>query len=118
MFQLSRDSGTGLLRTKNQPRRDHGSFVSARNCANHPAMHRVFLLSPAHCGGLRARMVYRPNAQLDLARRLQDGGASLSEVFTFLSGLYFRGKIAYATAFAQPPRNVPGIFVITPNRGL
>jgi hypothetical protein len=35
-----------------------------------------------------------------------------------LSGLYFRGKLAYARAFARPPRALPGIFVITPGYGL
>jgi hypothetical protein len=39
-------------------------------------------------------------------------------VFTFLSGLYFRGKIAYANAFAQPARGTSGVLVITPTRGL
>ena len=45
-------------------------------------------------------------------------GASVAEVFTFLRGLYFRGKIAYADAFARPPRGMPGVLVITPTRGL
>ena len=40
-------------------------------------------------------------------------GASIADVFTFLSGLYFRGKIAYARRFANPPANVPGQLVIT-----
>ena len=44
--------------------------------------------------------------------------APLSEVFSFLSGLYFRGKHAYATAFANPPAGLPGSLVITTNRGL
>jgi hypothetical protein len=39
-------------------------------------------------------------------------------VFTFLSGLYFRGKIAYAKAFARAPRGTSGVLVITPTRGL
>jgi hypothetical protein len=39
-------------------------------------------------------------------------------LFTFLSGLYFRGKMAYAAAFADPPPSCPGVFVITPCRGL
>jgi hypothetical protein len=39
-------------------------------------------------------------------------------LFSFLSGLYFRGKIAYATAFADPPASCPGVLVITPCRGL
>ena len=75
---------------------------------------RIFLLSPAYAGGERARMVISDRAQFDLARRLRGReGATIAEVFTFLSGLYFRGKIAYANAFARG-----GIFVITPTRGL
>jgi hypothetical protein len=47
------------------------------------------------------------------------GGAPIGEIFSFLSGLYFRGKLAYAQAFARPPRGLgSGVFVITPNRGL
>lgn len=78
-------------------------------------MTRVFLLSPAYAGGLRAQLIMSDRAQFDLARRLRSKTPpTLGEVFTFLSGLYFRGKIAYATAFAEPSR----VLVITPNRGL
>jgi hypothetical protein len=65
-------------------------------------------------------MILRERAQFELARRLRDSGSgvSIAEVFTFLSGLYFRGKIAYANAFARPPRGTPGVLVITPTRGL
>jgi hypothetical protein len=42
----------------------------------------------------------------------------LGEAFSFLSGLYFRGKLAYAERFVRPPRGVEGIHVITTNRGL
>ena len=81
--------------------------------------HRIFLLSPANCGGLRARMVLRPGATFDLARRVRArGGAPLGEVFSFMSGLYFRGKLAYARAFAEPPSGLPGVLVITTNEGL
>ena len=81
--------------------------------------HRIFLLSPAYAGGERARMILRDQAQFELARSLRDSkGASVAEVFTFLRGLYFRGKIAYADAFARPPRGMPGVLVITPTRGL
>jgi hypothetical protein len=46
-------------------------------------------------------------------------GAPIGDIFTFLSGLYFRGKLAYAQAFARPPKEIKsGVFVITPNRGL
>jgi hypothetical protein len=86
---------------------------------NDTARHRIFLLSPAFAGGQRARMIMSDRAQFELAQKLRDGrGAPIAEVFTFLSGLYFRGKIAYATAFARPALGIPGVFVITPTRGL
>jgi hypothetical protein len=79
---------------------------------------RVFLLSPASCRGLRAGLLLRDAARFDLAVRLREGGAPLGEVFAFLSGLYFRGKLAYATRFARPPQFLSGTHVITPSRGL
>ncbi len=80
---------------------------------------RIFLLSPAYAAGERARMILSERAQFELARRLRNKqGATIAEVFTFLSGLYFRGKIAYANAFARPIRGTSGVFVITPTRGL
>jgi hypothetical protein len=58
-------------------------------------------------------------ARFDLARRLRTGpGVALGEVFSFLSGLYFRGKLAYAHAFARPPGRLPGVYVITPTDGI
>ena len=68
-------------------------------------------------------MVMGERATFDLAVRLRQGGAPLGEVFSFLSGLYFRGKLAYATAFASPPDpesslTGSGVFVITPSAGL
>ncbi len=81
--------------------------------------HRVFLLSPAYAGGERARMIMNERAQFDLARRMRKADdVTLGEVFSFLSGLYFRGKLAYANAFARPDRGGPGALVITPTRGL
>lgn len=54
-----------------------------------------------------------------MARRLQRGeSAPIAEIFSFLSGLYFRGKVTYAATFMKPPRRVPGALVITSNRGL
>ena len=80
---------------------------------------RVSLLSPAHCGGERAQLVLRDQARFDLASRLRAReGASLGEVFSFLSGLYFRGKLAYAQSFARPAGGVSGVMVITPCEGL
>jgi hypothetical protein len=81
--------------------------------------YRIFLLSPAYAGGERARMILRDEAQFQLARKLRGKkGAPIADVFTFLSGLYFRGKIAYANAFARPARGMSGVLVITPTRGL
>lgn len=69
-------------------------------------------------------MVLSPNADFPLARELRrDAGAPLGDVFSFVSGLYFRGKLAYARRFASPPDpGEPvvsgGVLVITPNAGL
>ncbi len=85
-------------------------------------MPRIFLLSPANCSGERARQVLRPGASFDLAARLRTPpGVPLGELFAFVSGLYFRGKLAYARAFVRPPRGVPAaasVLVITPSAGL
>ncbi|MEX1186412.1 MAG: hypothetical protein WEA80_07465 [Gemmatimonadaceae bacterium] len=56
-----------------------------------------------------------PGAEFELARRLRNDELSIGEVFSFLSGLYFRGKLAYARKFAAAPES---IFVITSNHGL
>ena len=80
---------------------------------------RVFLLSPARCDGKRAQLLLRDAAAFPLARRLREpGGVPLGEVFSFLSGLYFRGKLAYATKFGAGADGASGSFVITTNRGL
>ena len=64
-------------------------------------------------------MILRDEAEFELARKLRaKNGAPIADVFTFLSGLYFRGKIAYGNAFARPARGTPGVLVITPTRGL
>jgi hypothetical protein len=84
----------------------------------------IFLLSPANCGGKRARIVMSDRATFDLAQQLRTRqGAPLGDVFAFLSGLYFRGKLAYGRAFARPPESASsissgGVFVITPTAGL
>jgi hypothetical protein len=78
----------------------------------------MFLLSPANCSGERAQLLVRPAASFALARELQSGGARLGEVFQFMSGLYFRGKLAYAARFARPAAGVPPALVITAGAGL
>jgi hypothetical protein len=80
--------------------------------------HRVFLLSPASTAGKRCQQLLDARAEFELALRLRLEGASLGEVFSFLSALYFRGKLTYARRFAAPPPNAPGVLVITADRGL
>jgi hypothetical protein len=63
-------------------------------------------------------MVLNECAEFDLAVRLRDEGAALGDLFAFISGLYFRGKFAYSSAFAAPPSGAPGSLVITAGRGL
>lgn len=76
----------------------------------------TFLLSPAHAGGRRARVLLNDAADFPLASSIRGPrGAPIGEVFSFLSGLYFRGKLAYAARFGHPG---DGIQVITTDRGL
>jgi hypothetical protein len=84
-----------------------------------PPKQQIFLLSPAYAGGRRAQMLLSERASFPLAKKLRSRtGTTIAEVFTFLSGLYFRGKIAYAGAFARSNNEISGVFVITPTRGL
>ena len=80
----------------------------------------TFLLSPAFCSGRRAGMLLRVGSTLEIAIRLEAGTLTLGEAFAFLSGLYFRGKLTYATVFASAGdrREAGEVLVITPTRGL
>jgi hypothetical protein len=76
----------------------------------------LFLLSPASTSGRRARILLSPRAEFELAQRVRSSeGAPIGEVFSFLSGLYFRGKIGYARRFGQVPGSIR---IITSDRGL
>jgi len=79
---------------------------------------RVFLLSPARAGGERMGLLLSPRANFPLAWQFQKTGAPLGEVFQFASGLYFRGKLAYARAFGRGPRGGSGALAIVPGRGM
>src|SRR5262245_29731721 len=74
-------------------------------------MPTVFLLSPAYCGGRRAGILLNTKSEAITAREFRSGQMSLGRAFAFMSGLYFRGKLAYAERFGDP-------LVITPTRGL
>ena len=84
-------------------------------------MRQVFLLSPARCDGRRAQTLLNPAASFALAEELRNAdGAALGDVFAFLSGLYFRGKLTYARHFARSPvgASVAPVSIITTDRGL
>jgi hypothetical protein len=80
-------------------------------------MQRVFLLSPAKVSGARAGLLLNPKAPFALGREFHRNGLSLAEIFSFASGLYFRGKITYARRFARESEGEL-IRVITTNAGL
>ena len=82
-------------------------------------MQRIFLLSPANVAGLRAAQLLNPEASFARARQFRREGLPLGEVFTFLSALYFRGKLSYAQTFARTEKPDGDIVrIITTNRGL
>lgn len=79
----------------------------------------MFLLSPANLSGKRGQMVLSPKSDFELARQLaSSAGAPLGAVFSFVSGLYFRGKVAYAERFGVAPPHLPSAHVITAGGGL
>ena len=82
-----------------------------------PAPTRIFLLSPARCDGVRMMMLRRKAAQFALALELRsEMGATLGDVFTFTSGLYFRGKLTYARSFGPSWVITPGAGLVEPER--
>ena len=81
------------------------------------SVQRIFLLSPAKVTGARAGMLLNPAAPFALAQQFHREGLTLGEIFTFASGLYFRGKLSYALRFAPHDREQI-VRVITSNRGL
>ena len=77
---------------------------------------KLFLLSPANLNGLRAQQLASPRARFDAAVRYRSPeGVPIADAFAFMSALYFRGKIAYARHFADPP---DGVLIITSGYGL
>lgn len=105
-------SDFGLDRAARSPRGE------SRNRSAQMPCQRIFLLSPANASGPRAKAMLERSMRSELAARVYAEGAPLGEIFSFISALYFRGKLAYARAFVVPPRGLPGIFVITASGGL
>jgi hypothetical protein len=80
---------------------------------------KIFILSPARTTGKRAALILNPDSQLPLAEQLRTAaGVPLSDVFSFCSSLYFRGKATYAERFAVRPRGLANAYVITSSNGL
>jgi len=86
------------------------------NCT--PPQSRVFLLSPANTSAIRGQLLLNRTSEFELAQRIRRQGAPLRELFSFISSLYFRGKLAYAEAFSQSPTGFPSTLVMTTSRGL
>jgi len=78
----------------------------------------AFLLSPARCDGVRGRVILSDDSTASIAVQLRSDGAPLGDVFSFVSGLYFRGKLTYARRFLPRPEGSPAILVIAPGFGL
>jgi hypothetical protein len=83
-----------------------------------PGARRLFLLSPANVRGIRGSVILGNKGKSALALALQDRGAPLGEVYSFISGLYFRGKLAYAERFAEVEGKIHPAYVITACAGL
>src|SRR5262245_65704329 len=73
----------------------------------------VFLLSPARCSGERANMLVRSGSS-ELGRQLRERAASIGAVFSWLSALYFRGKLTYAQRFGRALVMTPGFGLRSP----
>jgi hypothetical protein len=96
----------------------HRPFGTVSSATRLGERRTIFLLSPANLSGSRGKLLLRDSAKFELSQKLRSSQATLGEVFSFVSGLYFRGKLAYATRFANPPAGLPGIRVITASSGL
>lgn len=83
-----------------------------------PPSPRVFLLSPANASAIRGRLLLNPESKFELAQRVRREGAPIGEVFSFISSLYFRGKLAYAKAFSNSHTGFTSTLVMTSSRGL
>jgi hypothetical protein len=98
--------------------RSRGAILKSAMSNESAVRKRLFLLSPANLSGRRAKALVRETANFELATRLRSRGAPLGDVFSFISGLYFRGKLAYANAFSQPAATGPSVLIITATQGL
>jgi hypothetical protein len=76
----------------------------------------IFLLSPANLNGARAQQLTSPSAAFSAAARYRSPeGVAIGDAFSFMSALYFRGKLTYARHFGH---GSDAALVITPGFGL
>ena len=118
-----RTSGDGDLRRNSHESRHTYTAVSYTHLSDPSGREqqpssRLFLLSPANTSAIRAQLLLNGDSKFELARRIQRQGAPLGEVFSFISSLYFRGKLAYAEAFSRSSAESPATVVMTASRGL
>lgn len=73
----------------------------------------MFLISPARCHSDRARQLLTSKRSA-LGARIWEHSAPLGEIFTWLSSLYFRGKLTYARRFGAPLIMAPGLGLRAP----
>src|SRR5579862_1587944 len=79
---------------------------------------RTFLFHPPICRSQSAALVCE-EASFELANRLRSTGATIGEVFSSISGLYFRGTLAYANTFSKPRFETDQpVLIITASHGL
>jgi len=95
-----------------------GTSFACANRSRKSRTRQIFLISPANVSSLRGNSILSESGKSPLAQRLRATGVELGEIFTFISGLYFRGKLAYARAYADPPPRAAGVAVITASGGL
>jgi hypothetical protein len=112
------EAGSRYRMEKTVTFRGNSPAAGAREPLPKQSKEQVFLLSPAHLKGKRAERLRQNESLSEISVRLRAGGATIADVFSFASPLYFRGKLAYARAFGGPPPGLELCYVITSSRGL
>lgn len=79
----------------------------------------MFLISPANLNAVRGSRLLSPDAKSRMALAIKSRtGPGLGEVYTYVSQLYFRGKLQYSLHFGGPERTriiVPGFGLVGPD---
>ncbi|MDX1583536.1 MAG: hypothetical protein R3338_08050 [Thermoanaerobaculia bacterium] len=80
----------------------------------------IFLISPANLNGTRAKQLRSKHAMFEAAKAYRNGGVPIGQAFSFMSALYFRGKLTYARRFSVSPTpgSIEPVQIITAGYGL